>query len=32
MQSVRDFHPEADRFIVLADSYREFPAWTPRPT
>jgi glycosyltransferase involved in cell wall biosynthesis len=25
MQSVRDFHPEADRFIVLADSYREFP-------
>ena len=25
MQSVREFHPEADRFIVLADSYREFP-------
>ena len=25
MQSVRDFHPETDRFIVLADSYREFP-------
>jgi glycosyltransferase involved in cell wall biosynthesis len=25
MQSVRDFHPEVDRFIVLADTYREFP-------
>ena len=24
MQSVRDFHPDADRFIVLADSYRDF--------
>jgi len=25
MQSVRTFHPEAERFIVLADTYREFP-------
>ncbi len=25
MQSVRTFHPEAARYIVLADSYREFP-------
>ncbi|MBV9756653.1 MAG: glycosyltransferase [Alphaproteobacteria bacterium] len=25
MQSVRRHHPEADRFIVLADAYREFP-------
>jgi hypothetical protein len=24
MQSVRDVHPDADRFIVLADSYRDF--------
>jgi glycosyltransferase involved in cell wall biosynthesis len=24
MQSVRDLHPEVDRFIVLADSYRNF--------
>lgn len=26
MQSVRDAHPDAARFIVLADSYREFPS------
>jgi glycosyltransferase involved in cell wall biosynthesis len=25
MQSVRKFHPESDRYIVLSDSYREFP-------
>ena len=25
MQSVRRHHPEADRYIVLADAYREFP-------
>lgn len=25
MQSVREHHPEAARYIVLADSYREFP-------
>lgn len=25
MQSVRTFHPEAARYIVLADTYREFP-------
>ena len=29
MQSVREFHPDADRFIVLADSYREFPSLDP---
>src|SRR6202022_2015352 len=25
MQSVRKHHPETDRYIVLADGYREFP-------
>jgi hypothetical protein len=25
MQSVRKHHPNSDRFIVLSDSYREFP-------
>jgi glycosyltransferase involved in cell wall biosynthesis len=25
MQSVRRHHPESDRYIVLADTYREFP-------